>query len=177
MAWKVLFLKPRTEKKVAQYCDVYDISYFLPLSEVRRKIQRRTVSVQFPLFPGYLFVNLKRPGQRLQLLETNCLAGILEPASSMSLARSLVMVRRALKAKPDLVSGPPLKKGERVEITSGPFMGIIGLVEEVRGKGSQRVVINIEMIGRSVSVQADAAELKRVKTGEKGGKESVAHAP
>ena len=56
--WKVLFVKPRTEKKVAEYCKLYGIDFYLPLREQTRNVQRRKISVIMPLFPGYVFVRL-----------------------------------------------------------------------------------------------------------------------
>lgn len=159
--WKVLFVKPRTEKKVAEYCKLYRIHYFLPLCEKHRVVQRRKVLVHLPLFAGYVFADFPAT-QRLQLLQTNCLVSVLEPTSGFKLARQLVMVRRMLRANPEISAEPPLAKGVRVRIVAGPFMGIEGLVAEVKGKAVHKVVINIEMIGQAISATVAASDLEVV---------------
>jgi transcription antitermination factor NusG len=159
--WKVLFVKPRTEKKVAEYCRLYRIPYYLPLCERHRIVQRRKVLVHLPLFAGYVFAEFPVT-QRLQLLQTNCLVSILEPPSGFGLARQLVAVRRMLSANPEISAEPPLAKGVRVRIIDGPLMGVEGLVEEITGKTVHKVVINIEMIGQAVSTTVAAADLEVV---------------
>lgn len=81
--WKVLYVKPRCEKKVAEYCNLYRIPYFLPLCEKRRIVQRRKVLVTLPLFPGYVFAEFPS-AQRLTLLQTNQLVRILDPGEIQS---------------------------------------------------------------------------------------------
>ncbi|MBP5321028.1 MAG: hypothetical protein J6334_08570 [Kiritimatiellae bacterium] len=160
--WKVLFVKPRTEKKVADYCNIYGIPYYLPLREKSRIVQRRKVKVQLPLFPGYVFVEFATGSQRLQLLQTNCLVKILVPRSGYQLARQLVQVRRALKIDPTLVPDMPLEKGKRVRVISGPFMGMEGLITDLRGRKKRRVVMNLEMIGQSISVEVEPIDIELV---------------
>jgi len=151
--WKVLFVKPRTEKKVTEYCDLFGIRYYLPLRKKTRIVQRRKVTVELPLFPGYVFVRLP-PSQRLSLLETNLLVRILDPLKPRKLLRDLVMVRRALRVNPQVMTTAPLTKGTRVKIVSGPLMGVEGRV--VRLAAKMKVVLNVDMIGQAIAVETEA---------------------
>lgn len=155
--WKVLFVKPRTEKKMTEYCELYGIPFYLPLREKTRVIQRRKVTVQIPVFPGYVFAQFPA-SRRLQVLQTNLLVRILEPESPRSLLRDLVMVRRALRVNPSLTTTQPLVRGKKVRIVSGPFMGIEGRV--TRLSGPVNVVLNIEMIGQAVSVTVETDQIE-----------------
>lgn len=155
--WKVLFVKPRTEKKIAEYCDLYRIPFYLPLREKSRVVQRRKVSFMLPVFPGYVFVNL-HPAQRLALLQTNLLVRILEPSQPRRMLRDLIMVRRALKADPSLMPTKPIAKGRLVRIVAGPFMGVEGRVS--RMAGTLKVVLNVEMIGQAVTVTAEINQVE-----------------
>ena len=155
--WKVLFVKPRTEKKIAEYCDLYRIPFYLPLREKARVVQRRKVSFMLPVFPGYVFVNL-HPSQRLTLLQTNLLVRILEPSQPRRMLRDLIMVRRALKADPSLMPTKPIAKGRLVRIVAGPFMGVEGRV--ARMAGTLKVVLNVEMIGQAVTVTAETNQVE-----------------
>jgi len=154
--WKVLFVKPRTEKKVTEYCSLYRIPCYLPLREKTRTVQRRKVTFMLPVFPGYVFVKLL-PAQRLSLLQSNLLVRILEPSQPRRMLRDLVMVRRALKADPTLVPTEPLTQGRMVRIVAGPFMGVEGRV--ARMAGTLKVVLNVDMIGQAVSVTAEMNQL------------------
>jgi transcription antitermination factor NusG len=40
-----------------------------------------------------------------------------------------------------------------VRITEGPFQGLEGIV--VKAKGGARVIINVDMIGQGVAIEAD----------------------
>ena len=53
---------------------------------------------------------------------------------------------------------PEIEVGRRVNIKSGPLSGLCGIVE--RWKGKVRVTENVEMVGQSVCVEVDAAELE-----------------
>jgi len=155
--WKVLFVKPRTEKKVTEYCQLYGITHYLPLREKTRTAQRRKVTVRLPVFPGYVFARVT-PDQRLPLLKTNLLVRILEPEFPRRMLRDLVMVRRALRANPALESAKPLTAGRLVRITDGPFRGIEGRV--ARLAGALKVVLNVDMIGQAVAVTAEIGQVE-----------------
>lgn len=155
--WKVLFVKPRTEKKVAEYCQLYGITHYLPLREKTRTAQRRNVTVRLPVFPGYVFARVT-PSQRLALLQTNLLVRVLEPENPRRMLRDLVMVRRALRANPALESVKPLTAGRQVRIIGGPFQGVEGRV--ARLAGTLKVVLNVDMIGQAVSVTAEIDQVE-----------------
>ncbi|MDD4103082.1 MAG: transcription termination/antitermination NusG family protein [Kiritimatiellae bacterium] len=157
--WKVFFVKPRTEKKVADFCALYGIKHYLPLREQKRVAQRRKIVVSVPVFPGYVFAKIDDT-QRLQMLKTNLLVRVLEPLKPRRMLRDLIMVRRALRADPSLKPVQPLEKGRLVRIVNGPFMGVEGLV--ARMAGTMRVVLNVDMIGHAVSVTASMDQVTPV---------------
>ena len=155
--WMVLFVKPRTEKKVAEYCALYRIFAYLPLREKTRVVQRRKITFQLPVFPGYVFVKAN-PSQRLELLKTNLLVRTLDPLQPRRMLRDLIMVRRALKANPALQTAKPLAKGRAVRIICGPFMGIEGRVARLAEK--MKVVLSVDMIGQAVSVTVETDQVE-----------------
>ena len=155
--WKVLFVKPRTEKKAAEYCALFHIPFYLPLRANTRVVQRRKVTFMLPIFPGYVFAKFQA-GQRLALLQTNLVVRVLEPTHPRRMLRDLIMIRRALKADPELKPSKPLTQGHLVRIVSGPFMGIEGRV--ARMSGTLNVVLNVDMIGRAVSLTAQTSQVE-----------------
>lgn len=155
--WKVLHVKPRCEKKMADYCRAHGIDAYLPLREVTKIVQRHKRRIPMPIFNGYIFCTFPS-SKRLTLLQSNMIVKILAPQRSSLLARELVMIRRALRIQPELNPEPALCKGMRVKILAGPFMGIEGVVEKLASK--MRVILNIEMIGQSVAVSAQADQVQ-----------------
>lgn len=149
--WKVFFVKPRAEKKVAEFCALYGIRHYLPLREKSRVAQRRKIVVRVPVFPGYVFARID-DDQRLQMLKTNQLVRVLDPLKPRRMLRDLVMVRRALRANPALKPAQPLDKGRPVRIVGGPFKGVEGVVARMSGK--IKVILNVEIIGQAVAVMA-----------------------
>jgi len=157
--WKVLFVKPNCEKKVAEVCAAHGIGCYLPLKITRRKYQRRMVQFDIPIFKGYVFAQWTADG-KIHLQRTNQIVKVLEPQSSIRLLRQLVTIRRMIAGSPEIQVGPQLASGTKVRVKNGPLMGIEGLVEKMKDKLT--VVVNIEMIGQSVSVPLDSADVELV---------------
>lgn len=152
MSWRVLHLHPRTEKKMAEYCVVHAVEHYLPLRSETKVYQRRRVTVEKPVFPGYVFANYDED-QRLDILKTNIVVRELVPISEADFIRQLDQVRLALAVDPTLSACRAMKKGQRVRITRGPFMGIEGLVDSFKGK--MQVRLNVEMIGQAINVEVE----------------------
>lgn len=152
--WYVLHLRPRSEKKVAEHCKASSLPHYLPLRRQTRVYQRRRVTFEVPIFPGYLFASFDRDG-RLAVLKSNHVVRILEPGRRRDLLHQLAQIRKALRVDPELVSCSALRRGRRVRIKGGPFMGVEGVVAEI--KGVTHVVLNVDIVGQAVTVRVDRA--------------------
>jgi transcription antitermination factor NusG len=53
---------------------------------------------------------------------------------------------------------PYLKVGRRVEVRSGPLRGLQGIIEQRLGQC--RLLLGVQMLGRGVSLEIDAALLE-----------------
>lgn len=152
MNWHILYLRPRCEKKIADHCRILGLSYYLPLRKELKIYQRRRVVVEKPVFPGYIFLSFMDK-QLLPLLQTNHVLKVIQPLNEKTLLRELVHIRKALAVDPALVSCVALRKGRRVRITAGPFLGVEGLVWSC--KNNAKVRLNVDMIGQAVAVEVD----------------------
>ncbi len=152
MGWYVLHVGPRTEKKVASVCQQNGIPCYLPLREETKVYQRRKVTVHKPLFPGYVFASLTGD-TRIHVLRTNHIYRILPPLDEGRLVHEIEQIRLALAADPRLEAKSGIRKGRRVRIKGGVFVGIEGLVEQLRGK--QQVRLQVEMVSQSVILDVD----------------------
>lgn len=157
MTWQVLHVRPRCEKKTAEFCRAGKLDFYLPLRSETKVYQRRKVTVEKPVFPGYVFASFDREG-RLELLKTNHIVRILTPGSEDELLAQLDQVKKALAVDATLSTVTALKKGSKVRITSGPFMGIEGMVTGL--KSTNLVRLNVDIIGQAVVVEVDRTMLE-----------------
>ncbi|MFO7936095.1 MAG: transcription termination/antitermination NusG family protein [Kiritimatiellia bacterium] len=156
-SWKVIHLKPNTEKKFIRYCKLYGIICYLPMRKSFRTCQRRRITVELPVFTGYAFVKYAEK-ERLTVLKSNCVCRILEPHNPRRFIRELIMVRRALRIDPTLKPTRIFEEGQMVRIKSGPFTGTEGSVKRITGR--TKVILNVSAIGQALKIEVpnDALE-------------------
>jgi transcription antitermination factor NusG len=160
MKWQVLYLRPRLEKKTADLCRQNGIPCYLPLRRRVRTYQRRRVTTELPVFPGYLFVALDPP-RKLALQKTNHVLRFLETARPFRMLRQLAQIRRALRVDPSLQAVNPLSAGTRVRIVSGSLQGLEGVVSRLAA--NMRVYLIVEMLGQGLAVQATRDQVEPVR--------------
>lgn len=158
-AWMVAHVKPRCEKKLAAYCEKRGVENYLPLRREVKIYQRRKVSVYKPLFSGYVFLRMSFNG-RAVVMESGQITRLLKAPDSDRLAFELEQIKRVLEIDPGISACQAVEAGVRVRITTGPLIGIEGVVELRRDGG--RLVVNVEMINRGVAVQIDADAVERI---------------
>lgn len=148
--WYVLYVKPRCEKKMAGYCGAHGVKFELPLREETKIYQRRKVTVLKPVFPGYIFLRFV-PADTLIVLKSNLVVRILPIENQAQFVRELQQILQALAIDPTLDASSAFQTGRRVLIKSGPFQGVEGIVQVVKGRA--RVVLNVDIIGRALAVE------------------------
>ena len=154
--WFVLHTRSRQEKAAASDLSALGVDFFLPLVRQARYYGRRKRSVELPLFSGYLFAR----GAQEQIYSVDRakrLVGIIRVPIQQQLNWELRNLHLAIVNKVVLDPYPMLKKGMRVEVRSGPLRGLQGMIES-RGPAS-RLVLQVEMLGRAVSLEVDASLL------------------
>lgn len=150
LLWHVLHVKPRCEKKMAGYCEAHGVECDLPVREETKIYQRRKVTVYKPVFPGYVFLRFA-PTQKLTVLKSNLAVRVLTIENQERFHDELLQIRQALAIDPTLDASAAFQAGRRVLIKSGPFQGVEGIVQVVKGK--TKVVLNVDIIGRAISVE------------------------
>jgi transcription antitermination factor NusG len=157
--WVVLHTKSRCEKILSEEMTSQRIDHFLPLLRQVKYYGRRKVFVNEPVFPGYLFLK-GTINDAYQAARTKRVANILRVAKQSQIAWELRNLCLAISSGARLDPFSALKKGVRVEVSSGPFRGIQGVVQE-RAK-STRLILQIETLGRAVSLEVDGAILNAI---------------
>lgn len=160
--WFAVYTTSRHEKRVAQHLTQRDIEHYLPLYRSARKWSDGSrVTLDLPLFPGYLFVHIKRT-ERVRVLEVPGALAVVggsgrEPIPMPDEAIESLRTGLHLRA---VEPHPLLTVGQRARIRSGALEGMEGIV--VRKKNSLRVVLTLEHIQRSIAVEVPAGDLEPV---------------
>jgi transcription antitermination factor NusG len=154
--WHLLHTKSRQEKLLADELQRMGIDHFLPLITQNRLYGKRKFKVELPLFPGYVF--LRGSIEDAYQASRTRVARIIEVVDQAHLQWELANLSMALSTDVSLDPFPFLKKGLRVEVRSGPLRGLQGLIEH--RLATDRLVLQIELLGRAMSLEVDGAELE-----------------
>ena len=159
--WNAIYTRHHHEKAIAQALSSKGLNVFLPLYEAIHKWRNRPQKLQLPLFPCYVFVQ-NALNRRMQIVGTpgihnivTCggVPAIVPPEQIADLRR---IVEDTAKAQPH----PYLQRGDRVVVIAGSLEGVEGIL--VRAKGLYRLVVSVEMLGRSAAVEIDVTRVRRM---------------
>lgn len=156
-AWHVLHVKSRQEKALADDLDRLGIDYYLPLVRELHYYGQRKNWVDLPLFPGYIFLSGRREDM-YRADRTRRVLQILTVTDQRQFNSELENIRMVLDNQGQLKPHPFLRQGCRVEVRSGPFRGLLGLVEDP--SRIHRIVLQVNILGRAVSMEMDASLLE-----------------
>lgn len=157
--WFAVYTLPRHEKRVAQHFQVRQIDHYLPLYALQRRWKnglRQTV--HFPLFPNYLFVKITRKKRPLVLDVPGVVSIVGDCNEYSAVSDNYVKFLQEGLSQGKIEPHAYLESGEEVRIKSGFMAGMKGVL--VRKKSGLRVVVNLELIRRSVVVELDIADLE-----------------
>jgi len=157
--WFVLQTKSRQEKILVDEITRLGIMGYLPLMREPRNYGGRKATVNIPLFPGYVFLR-GTIEQAFTSDRTRRVARIIRVSEQDRLDAELRNIAMAIASNAPLRTYSALTKGTRVEVQSGPFRGIQGIVE--RHAGATRLVLEVNALGCAVSLEVDGAILEPV---------------
>ncbi len=154
--WFVLRTKSRQEKALAGDLRSRGIASFLPLITCTKYYGGRKAHVELPVFPGYLFLR-GEIDQAYEADRTRRVAQIIKVVDQGRFDRELRNIHLALAGRAPLDPYPYLHAGIRVEVRAGPFRGLQGVIEA--GGRRDRLILQVEILGRAVSLEIDASLL------------------
>jgi transcription antitermination factor NusG len=157
-SWFALRVKPRHERSSAAHLAGRGLEQFAPLYRTRRRWSDRIQAVDLPLFPGYVFCRFTRQQKRDVVSAPGVRSVVSFGGEPAPIGDGEIDAVRAIAAS-GLPYGPwPfLRQGARVRIAAGCMKGLEGTL--VRSCDEVRVVVNVELLQRSVAVQIDRALL------------------
>ncbi len=145
-------LKVRTRSEPAAQTALRNLGYeaFSPTYLERRRYSDRIKAVQTPVFPGYIFCRLD-PQRKLPVISAPAVEYIVSFGNEpMPVPEKQIEAIRSVVA----AGGTPteyLSIGQRVRIEYGSLAGVEGIL--VRRTGSTRLVVSIELLRRSVTLE------------------------
>ncbi len=156
-SWIVLQTRSRQEKAVAADLAALGVGHFLPLIDTVRYYGKRKARVELPLLPGYVFLH-GSIDHAYQADRLKRIANILRVTDQDQIDWELRNIHLALREGAGLDPHPFLQVGVRVEVTSGPFEGLQGIVEDRRRL--DRVVLQVNYLQQAMSLEIDAGLLQ-----------------
>jgi transcription antitermination factor NusG len=135
------------------------IEAFLPTISRWSRWKDRKKRIDWPLFPGYCFARIEIGGA----LPVLTCAGVVRlvsfegrpaPIPAWQVEQVRTLVGTDMKYDPC----PLIAEGDPVVVVSGPLRGVRGHL--LRKGAHARLVLNVDLIGRGVSVEVDAADVR-----------------
>ena len=158
ISWYAVHTQPHAEAKALGNLLRQGYRAYLPRGRVEIRHARRRQLVSRPLFPRYLFAGLDRATMLWRpILSTFGVSDLVrvggEPAP---VPAEIVTGLRDREARGDFDRPirAALRVGELVRVTAGAFEDMLGRLVELRDE--ERVVVLLELLGRSVRAQLRA---------------------
>jgi transcription antitermination factor NusG len=152
--WYALTVPYQHERQTEKALQSKGLETLLPVYRSRRQWSDRVKDVEIPLFAGYVLCHFDL-NDRIHVMDTPGVARIVGfggmPAALED--SEIGSIQQMVLSKLPLAPWPYLKAGDRVRVEHGPMRGQEGTL--VRTKDSLHLVINIDVLQRSVAVQVD----------------------
>ena len=175
IAWHALYTRHQHEKMVAQTLTGKGFEVFLPQYTTVHRWKDRNKNVVLPLFPNYVFIHggLDR---MLNIVTTPGVHSLISWGGRPAVvpAEEIDAVRRVLESQLPVEPHPYLQCGDLVRIKCGALEGIQGIL--IRRTRSVRLVLSVEMLSKSASVEVDISMVERVNVARLNPKENAATA-
>jgi transcription termination/antitermination protein NusG len=161
--WYACYTKARHEKRAEQMIRERGIETYLPVIPRISQWKDRKKLVEWPLFPSYVFarIGLREAYRVLGVPGVASLvgsAGRPVPIADDELENVRLFVRALGNGDTPVDLVPFYAEGTWVEVTTGPFAGVKGVVVERRGR--RRVLVGLKAIGQGMEVDLDVHVLR-----------------
>lgn len=160
LLWYAVHCKPHFEFRVARDFSQSGIETYLPVFEETHQWTDRKKTVLVPVFPGYVLTRFADvAGARTSILKNFGVIRILGHGHYLdAIPEEQVDSVRRLLASPLRCEGHPLiKEGATVRVRHGALKGLEGLM--VRFKNKTRLVVSVDLLGRSISAEIDSGDV------------------
>lgn len=146
MDWKVIYVKPRTEKKVEASLLKMGILAYCPVITETHQWSDRKKKVQVPLLKSYVFVQPEKRaldavfqvGHVVRYLFWQGKPAVVRDHEIKTMQDWLVSENTEARVE-------AIQPGDKIDIKTGPFKGAKGLVKEINKNRIQLLVLDLDM--------------------------------
>ncbi len=162
--WYALHTRSRFEHKVFDALHGKGMEAFLPRLQVMSRRKDRRKKIHVPMLPGYVFVrSILTPEDYYPIIKTVGVVRIVNfkgtpvPANDEEIASLMILdgTDRTVQNR------AYMKRGDLVMIMEGPLKGLVGFYVRHKRK-SDRVVLSVELLKRSLEVEIEDWALERI---------------
>jgi transcription elongation factor/antiterminator RfaH len=162
MNWYAAYIKSRHEFVAENELSKKEIETFLPAVKKLRTWKDRRKWIDFPLFPGYLFVRIRPDHESLlHVLRTRGIVALISSEAGNPIPvpdEEITSLKLMLSSGREIDIYPHLKEGSQVRIKRGPLAGAEGTLKI---KDDQYTfIVNVNLLGRSIGVKVYAEDLE-----------------
>ena len=161
-SWYALSVMSRQEFTTTAELRKKGLQVFLPTVKKVRQWSDRRKLVEFPLFSGYLFVQLgNRCGDFAGAVAVRGAVRIVssEPGRPSPISNEEIdALKRLVESGNQIDVYPGLRSGTCVRIRRGPLAGLTGIIGQPHG--TDLFLVHIDILGRSVGTRICADDLE-----------------
>jgi transcriptional antiterminator RfaH len=157
-SWFALTTRPNHEHAATQGLSNQGLEAYLPVYRSRKHWSDRVRESDAVLFPGYVFCRFGLR-EKLRVLQAPGVRSIVGSGKQPVAVEDdeISAVRAVLSLGRTIAPWPFLRIGQSVIIEHGPLAPLRGII--LRTKGAWRVVVSVEALGSSISVEVDGDTL------------------
>lgn len=162
-AWFALRSQPKHEHIAAAHLrQDANLEVFLPRIRFRRATRRGPVWFTEALFPNYLFARFDWTRDLRRVLHARGVSGVIHFGDRWPTvpAETIVELRAQWQQEEVYCVPDTLVTGDPVKIVSGPFQGLLAVVERPLA-ARQRVAVLLDFLGRQTCVEVSPDQLIR----------------
>lgn len=156
--WYAARVRANRERRVADALAARGVACYVPTYRERAKWSDRVKTVERILFPGYVFLQTDiHPGAYLQV--PGIVAMLPNNHTPQEIDTQDLDAIRALTTRCENARPADYAPGAPVTIKRGAFAGQRGVVQRTKA-GGVRLIVNLDVLQRGVSVELDAADVE-----------------
>ena len=161
MVWRVIYTKPRNEKKVYQRLSELGIESYSPCQKVLKRWSDRKKWVEEPIFRSYVFV--KAPRNEHEKLKILSIPGVVrflywlgEPAKVSQIEIDAI---KNFLGKHNFIDVASLDVGTQINIKSGPLKGSQGVVVH---ESKTEVTLQLNKLGMILTGRLSKLDVEKI---------------